>query len=267
MSTLSIKVTGYGPSMLGHIGSVVDVIAARIPDSLANKRFNAEDYAYGFELGTPKNIQSLGESILVNGRCYTTSTDNTADDYKQTISGKEFTTSGIFLIPHNAKPSHSVVATDLDFQDFLTEVYQYIQQPLAFVALAELNNFHSIAISKAPIDGKNIFEHKDEYYPIAEIREKNVWAFLIGALTDFNDPQHETINQQLKVVLYRNPFDQQFTLTQHVHALTLNKYITQLDDISEINADRVVHLLADGTDIQNIKAKIYTIDELIDFEY
>jgi len=102
---LSIYKTGHGLCELGHIGNVSDVIHANIPKEVTAKRYNAKDFKMAFEIATPKTVASLGDTVIVNGYCYTTSTDVTSLDYGRTISGHEFITGGVFLIPLNALPS------------------------------------------------------------------------------------------------------------------------------------------------------------------
>ena len=60
MPHLMIEATGHEAAKLGHIGSVADVLAARLPDTLRSRRFLAERYAYGFELASPRDLRSLG---------------------------------------------------------------------------------------------------------------------------------------------------------------------------------------------------------------
>ena len=88
--TVSIQATGQGPGILGHIGSVEDVIAANLSPEMTAKRYRAADFAMGFELATPKSLSSMGEAVLVNGFCFANSTDQMSEEYDKTISGKEF---------------------------------------------------------------------------------------------------------------------------------------------------------------------------------
>lgn len=264
----AIEELGAGAARLGHIGSVTDVIAARLPEALSGRRFKAPDYEYGFELASPEGTSSLGEALIVNGLCYATSTDPGSPDYGRTISGPEFATGGMFLVPHNAKPSHRVsfkaVDTPLPLIDFYKELYGRFRQPMAFVGVAELSDLHGTAIGKPPIDGRAIFEHREYYFPWPEPRARNVSAFIIGAFTDYREASLDAINAQLEVVLYRNPFDAASVLTHHAHVLTLKKAVDRIEEIAPGLADQTLHLFVDGTDIRSIKADIFTVGSLCD---
>lgn len=264
---ISIKSTGNPPSIAGHIGSVSDVIAARVPENLRHRRFKASDFAFGFELGTPKEILSLGESILLNGICYATSTDGSSAEYNKTISGPDFMTSGMFLIPHEAKPSHHAVLREasLPLLDCYTAVYQAVQRPLAFIGLVHFETLHATAIGKPPIDGHNIFEHQNAYYPHPEIKEKNVLGFIIGAITDYRDQPFTEINQQLEVVLYNNPAEKSSDLTYHAHVLTLKRQAGSVHEITPSLSDRVLHVFCAGTSVRSLQVDVFTIQKLKDF--
>ncbi|MGV8119442.1 MAG: hypothetical protein AB2L14_06720 [Candidatus Xenobiia bacterium LiM19] len=265
----ALESLGGGAARLGHIGSVTDVIAARAPEALISRKFKAADYKYGFELATPRDVNSLGEAQMVNGICYANSTDSSSPDYNRTISGPEFVTSGLFLVPHGVKPGcrvkYEAGDSPLLLMDFYTWLYQRLRQPAAFVGVVEFADFHAAAIGKAPVDGKAIFEHKEAYYPFPEIRSNSVPAFIMGAFTDYGEAHLAEINAQLEVVLYRNPFDAASALSHHAHVLTLKHKVERIEDIGPDKADRVLHLFADGTAIRTITADIYTISGLDDY--
>jgi hypothetical protein len=262
----AIEELNAGAARLGHIGSVTDVIAARLPEALSGRKFKAPDYKYGFELASPRDTASLGEALIVNGLCYATSTDLSSPDYGRTISGPEFATGGMFLIPQDAKPSHRVSFnagdTPLPLIDFYRELFGRFRQPMAFVGAAEFSDLHGTAIGKPPIDGRAIFEHREYYFPWPEPRARNVPAFIIGAFTDYREASLEAINAQLEVVLYRNPFDAASVLTHHAHVLTLKSAVGRIDEITPGMADQTLHLFVDGTLIRSINADIFTIGSI-----
>jgi len=232
-------------------------------------RFPATEYLYGFELGSPQETSSLGESILINGICYATSTDTTSADYNLTIHGSDFVTGGMFLFPRGAEPSHTATFTAsnslLSLSDFYWEIYETTKQPTAFVALLDCACFHGTAIGKPPIDGKPIFEHKDEYFPHREIQATNVSALVMGVFTDIEDPRLYKVNGQLESVLYQNPFDSDPLLSSHAHALTLKRPAHGFAEIKPDLVDRVLHLLISGTAIRSLTAQIFTIGEVADY--
>lgn len=270
MDGLKIISTGASPARLAYIGTVVDVINAHLPKNLENKRFSVASFAAAFELGTPKDKHSLGECIALNGQCYTTSTDQKGLDYYKTIHGPSFMTSGIFILPNGVKPTHQIQQNSLKkalpILKLYEQIYANVKQACAFVGTVIFDDFHSTAICKAPIDGKNIFENKAEYYAEPEIREKNMNAFIMGVVADFADSDQTLLNKELEVVLYHNPFDTNQALTHHAHVLTLKKPVEKWQTISPKDAGRSLHLFADGSNIKNINIDIFAISGLDDFE-
>ncbi|MFN7096494.1 MAG: hypothetical protein ACK4PR_02875 [Gammaproteobacteria bacterium] len=268
-SGLKIVNTGASSCAMGHIGSVADVIAGRLPTKLATRRFSAPDYAYGFELASSTDKYALGEAIIINDICYTTATNKEAASYFQLTTSQDFITGGIFIIPRDCNPGYiadyHMQAHTLSFEDFYLKLYQAVKKPLAFVALVEFDHFHSVAVGRPPINDKPIFDNMDYYYPFPPTLENAVSALVIGALTDYNDPALASINKQLGVVLYHNPMDDKiFPLTHHAHALTLNQMPTSLLEVTPAMAKQVRHLLIENSTIRSIHADVYPIHAMKD---
>ena len=274
MDNLLVTSTGTGPSQLGYIGSVMDVIAGKISPALDGKIFDAQNYLYGFELASPHNKYSLGEAIIVNGSCYATSTDKKSPDYGRTIYGPKFTTSGMLLIPHQAKPSYKInldsKTKPLPLLDFYKQIYDKINRPLAFIGLVTFSNLHATAIGKPPIDGMNIFANKELYYPLPAIVSSNTPAFIFGVLTDYRQNQYEDINKQLEVAVYRttHPGDttNSSSLTNHAHVLTLKQSITEISAITPQLADKTLHVFTDNTTITSAQLDVFTINSLDNYQ-
>jgi hypothetical protein len=258
---ISFEKTGKGASILGHIGSVEHVIAGNLPPEITSRRYRASDFTCGFELATPENINSMGEAVIVNGLCFTNSTDHTSKQYTQSISGKEFTAGGVFLIPHTAHPSHLLTIDDcVSMPHCYQTIHSNIPEPLAFAGIFHFSHFHGAAIGKPPIHGDNIFTHQKEYYPNPDIHLENTWGFVVGVLSDWKGP--EEFNNQLKTVLYKNPMDVDGPFIHHAHVLILNQKITSVEEILPSTVDLVLHLFMDGTSILSGKAEIFTIKEI-----
>ncbi len=287
---MKINLISQHLNTLGYLGSVTDVIAGKISPSLKNKIFHAEDYAYGFEIGTPKNWESLGDTILVNNHIYTQSTDQQSPDFGKIITGEEFKTSGLFLIPHRAEPnaefSYASPDSFLDFSQFQQELYQKIKQPFAFIAQVLFKNLHANAISNPPIHSHNIFENKADYFKISPWNLKNQQAFIMGVVTNFEDPKLKNINQALSAVLYHNPFEHEqenqqenqqknqqnkefqnkniLPLSVHTHGLCLKQWISHPQDIVPSLAEKVVHIFSENTSIQKIQGQVFIISQMQD---
>jgi len=286
---MKINLVSQHHNTLGYLGSVTDVIAGKINPSLKNKIFHAEDYAYGFEIGTPKDWESLGDTILVNNHLYTQSTDQQSSDFGKVISGEEFKSSGLFLIPHRAEPNaefsySSDSRTDLnsdlflDFSQFQQELYQKIQEPFAFIAQVLFKNLHANAISKPPIHAQNIFENTADYFKISPWDLKNQHAFIMGVVTNFEDQKLKNINQALSAALYHNPFEHHqehkqetqsqskniIPLSSHTHGLCLKQCVSHPQDIVPSLAERVVHIFSENSSIQKIQGQVFIISQMQD---
>ncbi|NGX27188.1 MAG: hypothetical protein K940chlam6_01121 [Chlamydiae bacterium] len=263
---MKIQATGNGPCIAKHIGTVKDVIEARIPEELTNQTFNASDFAFGFELATPRELTSLGESVIAGGYCFATSTDKTSPEYNQVISGEEFLVGGVFILPNEAKPSHKVSllkgASPLPFEAFYQAIVQEVDYPFAFVGFFHFENFHGTAIAKPPIDGKNIFSNKEEYYSNPEIREENIPGFVMGVVTK----NTKSLQAGLETVLYQNPFDTKSTLIHHAHVLTLKTPLKQIDELKPNVVDKCLHLFNDGSTVAFLEASVYTIEKVEEFK-
>jgi len=218
----------------------------------------------GFELATPKNLASIGEAVIVNGLCFANSTDHASEKYNHTISGKEFTSGGMFLIPKEARPSHLFKVTEkISMLDLYNKLYQEIAHPLVLAGIFYFTDFHGTAIGKPPINGHNIFTHRQEYYPNPDVYVKNTWGFVMGAITNFDIPAE--LNEQLKTVLYRNPMDAKSALVHHAHVLLLRKKIERFEEIVPSIVDRVLHLFIDGTAVLSGKAEVFMIGGVKDY--
>lgn len=261
--TLKIIQTDQLPIIAQHIGTIQDVIEGKIPKELMSKKIDADAFAYGFELATPKEQSSLGEAVMVGGRCYTTSTDEKSSEYGRVIHGLEFIPGGVFIIPHGAKPTHKASLSEhaIPFEQFYQEVHQKVKHPFAFVGLFHFETFHGIAISKPPIYGENIFSHKESYFTFPETRLEDVFGFVIGVAAQKDDLE----KTHLETVLYNNPFDTKSTLIFHSHALLLNQSVPTTQDITPQHVDHCLHLFNEGTSVRMLEADIFSIQTTVEF--
>lgn len=241
------------------IGSVVDTIKGVVDPKLREKWFTAKDYLYGFEAASPKGLSSIGESVLVNGTCYATSSD-------QVIYGEKFVTGGIFLLPKGAKPScHLTMDNPIDLEGLIDAIYDKVKRPVAFVGLLQSETLNTIAIAKPPIDGLNIFENKQYYFPNPPKLLHKVPCFVIGVITSYSDPKWKDLNKQLEVVLYKNPFDKESTLTSHTHCLVLKPGVTQIKEIIPSTVEKCLHLFIDKTTIKSGRLDLFALDQVVAF--
>lgn len=259
---------GVEPQEHYYIGSVENVLHAEVPQELKEKRFLASDFKYGFELGSPQSIYNLGESILLNGMLYTSRTDQTRDERNPLMWGPEFVTPGIFLLPHEAVPTHSFRFFDFDhgisFTELYSELYAQIKRPFSLCGCMELDILHSSEIIHAPIDGRDIFKNKEYYFKGGKHKEHFVNIAIMGVVSDPNDMAQALLNEQLKRVLYYNPFEGKHTLASHTHGLVIDKPLKSVEDVKPSNAISVVHILEDSK-IRWANLGIYAIRRLKEF--
>jgi hypothetical protein len=252
---------------LGYIGSVTDVINGRMESTLNQKIFHAPDYKHGFEVASPINIHSIGESLLTNGLCYTNST--AAKNKHSLLYGEDFVTNGIFLIPKSARPN-AVLKGDWSKNPIpINALYETIQNkfktPFTFVGLIRYQQINTFAISKAPVYNEHIFTHEAEYYADGpEFFDSPTDGFIMGAAANYNDQQFSSLHKKLRVVLYDSPLDRKAgLLSMHAHTLLLNNPIEDPTHITPKDVLSVKHVLSKQTFISHCEVDIYLIKDLI----
>lgn len=268
MPDLQLTFLHKNPVAAGHIGTVSDVIAGRIQEDLRHRRYKASDFQYGFELASPESISSIGEAVIANGYCYTNSTEQQSPQYYQTITGQDFVTSGVFLLPNNVRPNYVIeedFSPPLKLNLFYGQLFKEIGQPFAFAGFFTFAELSMTAIAKPPITEENIFTNSKSYYPFASRLTQNEPAFLVGVVADYKNKNHEKVLKSLEVVLYNNPYDKQDSLTAHAHGITLKQAINEVKDINPDVVDKTVHVFAERSTIQRIKAELFVIGSMVNF--
>lgn len=257
--SVKLTATHHPANDLAVYGSVQDVIAGICRDPL--KKLNAKDYRYGFEVASPLNKESIGEAVLVNGYCFSASP--LEGDEGKTLSGENFVSHGVFLVPHTAKPTHTFsVDRPINMDDFVAQALQQSQAPCLYVANVVFQTLSATYIARAPIYHENIFEHKDIYYSHAPRLYHNVNAWIVGVVTDYHNPQFEQANQSLEVVLYRNPFDRSGALSNHTHGIVLCDSL-ETDAIHPDKVEQVLHIFNKDTVIASISSgELYAIQSV-----
>lgn len=264
---LDIQPLSENDSVLGYIGSVEDVIAGRINPDLLTKRYHARDYECGFEIASPRDFNYLGDSVMCHDMLYTYNPNQSDAQFRQCIYGEEFVTSGIFLIPKTATPTHTLAQTfakPIEIGQFYEELYTHCQAPVAVSGIIEYANLNVTGIGRPPIHNENIFENKEIYYPYENTRLKNKSAFIVACMTDFNERKFHDINQSLKIVLYHNPLDVQTGLNSHTHLITLHSRVEDAKQITPEQVDNCYHMFVDDTLVTSVNLKIYRIAALED---
>ena len=270
MAELEILKSSSRKNTLAYVGSVDNVIAGIVPDDLKNKRFLASKVICGFEIGSPQGVFNLGECIVMNGLLYSSRTDTTRSERDPLMWGPEFVTSGIFLVPQQSEENYDVsycsLEESLSLRSIYRHIYEKVKAPFAIAGCAELAHLRSRSITYSPIEKENIFLNKDKYYTEAEHNDDNMSISFVGVVSDFENTEEKDITEKLRTVLYYNPYnDQESSLISHTHAATLKNPVINLSDIEPHHVDDVIHLMDDSL-VRYIKAKVYVIDDLEEYE-
>lgn len=245
------------------IGSVENVINGRYPEALRQRVLCAKDYQYGFEIGSVKGADTMGEAIMLNGRCYVKSTGEYRGEH--THNSEKFSTSGMFLIPHETKPAYRLNNPSKQSHTLSTlyqRVFEHLQQAFCLVGCLRLETATVAAINKAPIYGDYLFDHIDEYFTSTGVPIAEQEAFIFAAVTDYNDARLSAVNRQLNTVLYKNPFDSEGALTTHVHTLTLKHAVSATADIDASLALDAWHLFEKDCRVRFDSLDIFPINRV-----
>ncbi|HRZ86274.1 MAG TPA: hypothetical protein P5287_00515 [bacterium] len=269
MAKLTITHLSGHKNILASIGSVENVIKGVVPDELKNRRFFASKVKYGFELGSPQDIYTMGECVILNDLIYANRTDDTRTDRDPLMWGHEFVTSGILLIPRDTRPNYAVEYVSLEggpaLRDIYAKIYAKIKKPFAIAGCAELSDLRATAITAPPINRENIFSHKERYYAEREKNEKDQSIAFVGVAAHLGEPGHREIAGKLHRVLYRNPFNKQpDTLTDHTHAVILDRPIITIPGIKPHNVKDMVHLMDDSV-VRYVRMEVYVIEDIVEY--
>lgn len=220
-------------------GKVSDVLEGRPPTSDA--WISLTPYRAAFEAGSPQGITSIGEFIAFNGVGFSRSTEESTKG--QLLVGRKVVTNAAVFLHQNTKPSRIVdLVAPCDLAELVERLTREADGPVCYVGVATFEHFRSTAIERAPIYGKNIFEHSKVYYPTPPQTARRVRAAIMGcaARAVVED------GVDLSVVLYRNPNDRSHEVLSHTHALTVGEHVQTIDDVVPTTAGQVHHVFADS---------------------
>ena len=269
MLKLNLEATANAPVTIGHIGKIANVIEGHVPDALKKMPFyQAHDYQCGFALASPDGLDSLGEALLVNDYCFTTSTKKHAASYLNLIYGKEFITPAFMLSPKEAKPTYRIkerFVLPQSLNEVYLHLYEKIKRPFVIAGFIEFAQLKGTHIAKPPIYHENIFAHKSAYYPEASQTYQNAYAYVVGGVANFNTCDNLKLNKDLSFILYQNPFDKQETITTHEHGLLLKKKITEVKNIKPDSIHKTVHIYSKDSLIKSIRGEIFVIAAIAEF--
>lgn len=245
-------------------GDVRDVIAGAVPGE-ADAWHDARRYRIGFGAGSPRDIESLGEFMALGGTAYAKSTDSGAPDYYETIHGRRFVTTASIFVPRNARPNIQV--THLGRRDVpmsLERLYEIIYEAAGYRAfvvagMVEFDRAETLAVSRPPIFGEPLFEHRERYYAFGPETREGVFAVVMGCAARFADETDPERHAQLERILYNNPYDTAEGLVSHAHALILREEPEDWRRVAPGDVLDVDHLLSQST-LRSAWLDVYLID-------
>lgn len=245
-----------------YIGNIQNVLTGHLPEELAKRWVSASSFKYGFELGSPKGISSLGEFVACNGIGYATSTEEGADHGKL-IYGERFLTTAAFMIPHEAKATEEWKSGTSSLASLYQAIYSRMEGPTAFAGLISFHELQGTFITHSPVEGEGIFEHQERYYAEVPVHLHDVQAMVVGVLTDFqaSDPVHP----ELERILYHNPFEEEQSLVVHTHGLLLKERVASPTEIEPKKAELVYHLFNQST-LEKCSLELFRVRELKPFQ-
>lgn len=246
------------------IGSVEDVIAGRITEKLKNKSFNANDFLHGFELASPLSLESMGEAVMTGGVCYA---HDTSQEQRGLLAGERFFTSGLFVLKKTAKANLTLKLHKSDeglpMASLYARIFEKVKQPFTFAGHIHYQNLHSTCIEAPPIDNKNIFQHRDYYYPNPTSNDAEQPSFTMGVACQFDKLKNTPLHDALKVVLYLNPFEKErHHLSMHAHCLTLTDDSPSKLPILKDRVLDVRHVINDESIVSHAQLDIFIIGDV-----
>ncbi len=207
--SIELTISSQSKCQLPICGSVENVLAGIMPEDDKNHWIDASLYAYGFMMGSPHGVDSVGEMILIDGTCYVQSTK-----HHKLIFGKQFLSSAALLIPKDLDPPASChyEGHDLPLSSFYQWLYDQLGGPFALAGTLTCADFEGAAIEVPPVHGLPLLEHKETYYPNPPLRDSNITAQVVGIVATHEEAWPE--------VFYANPFENPHDISSHTHALT-----------------------------------------------
>lgn len=232
---------------LWSVGTIEAVLAGRRPPE---RWIDASAFKAGFEAGSPRGIESIGEFMLIDGTAFAKSTDSSSPDHEWLVAGPRFVTNGALLISRDTQPGWRARCTTE--ADDLLELGALFPQllavadgaPMCFVGPVEFEDYRATFISRAPIDGLPILDHMDAYYTRPPLEATSVPTLVMGCLASHESLRSGVLSDVLQKVLYVNPQDEEYPVAFHVHSMVLDRPLERLDEFSTARARDVHHLLA-----------------------
>jgi len=225
----------------GFYGDVKYVIAGNAPADLLRKAIDARTFRYAFEAATVAPVgddNGYGEMVAFNGVCYVRSTRLGTDEYYKTLSGTHMRCPAVGMVsPANAIPHAKAVTLHggMTFTSAMNDVFATVKKgcdapAVAFGGIVEFHKLVATAIARSTNEGKNIFEHKEKYYPFPPSILFDRRCVVFGMVGDMDDAEKKGV-KNLDKVLYKGASGAAGAgaaadLTMHAHLAVLHPACT-----------------------------------------
>lgn len=242
------------PATIVTAGSVVDVLEGRPP---GQRWIDVSTTAAGFEAGSPKGLSSIGEMVSFNGIAFTRSTAEGAE-HGTLLTGDQLLSNGAAFLPADARPTwRAEIGSPLALQEVYAAIYAELGQPFFVVGVLDFEGARVTAITRAPVYGEKIFDHREQYYANGNRDIETVQLAIVGCAARLEEVDDAT-RDGLGAVLYDNPFAEKSAMMAHTHALELTQRIEhQVEITAELGAD--VHHLFDDSLVSSGTLDVYVI--------
>ena len=259
-SDLIIEQADNAPAAIDFLvcGSVQDVIAGNAPGE--GDWLDVSGTLAGYEAGSPLGRNSIGEMISFNGHVYARSTEAGSPLKGKLLHGSSLITNGAAFLPAGAKPFLTIEVTEpIDLQTLYQNVFARTDKPFCIVGTGRFSSARVTSITRPPIHGEALFDHRDTYYADGEWTLTDTPMAIVGCgavLSEVNSPDAQ---EALAAVLYQNPGEPAQDLTVHTHALELARDVDRAADVSPADAVMVHHLFHDAT-LSGGRFEVYLVD-------
>ena len=257
------------PSTIEVVGDVNDVIRGIVPPGCATRRLRADAVRAGFIVGSPRDLESMGEMIMVNGHAFCCSTS--ANDLHATLSGPAVYTTGACLIPKGAVPTRRIgPLRDLSWSELCEAVARSSgggdgsgSRGVVFTGIVHFRVLRAVQISAPPIFGEAIFSNRERYYKVPPEERAVVRCFVMGAASARIGGGVEKFLYAGGTGIAGRDAAEEVDVTHHTHALELDAACGGEDEISPETALGVYHLSGDAV-VSEATIDVFDIGEVVE---
>lgn len=210
-----------GNAQLAVHGTVENVIFGKRESA---SPIDPTKYIAALGLGAASDINCAGEMIIIDGVAHIRPSGKDFSS-KTATSNRPVLSPFTVGIAKNTLPNGRFVLNaqeGIPFASLPEEIRQNFMSPssgIAFVGTVTFKEMDAVAVKKAPIDGSNIMDHKEEYWAKPQVvANQTAIVFGLAADNEYPDP----------TIFYQNPADKTPPQQLHTHVLTASGQVWHL---------------------------------------